>query len=129
MRLEGMLDVLNMVRYFRNKSNGVSDDVEPLFGLALLAGPEMGRMRKNDRNKMMVQEYYVGLAGGLQARFRLHKWVSALVEPRFTLVPYTAPHVDIEAPSDRMNYYDALLNINLGLEVNIPALHRSSKRK
>lgn len=129
MRLEGMLDVLNMGRYFINKSKGVSDDVEPLFGLALLVGPEMGRMRKNDRDNLTVQEYYVGVAGGLQARYRLHKWASALFEPRFTLVPYTAPHADIEAPSDKMNYYDVLLSFNLGLEIHIPALHKSSKRK
>ena len=129
MRLEGMLDVLNMGRYYRNKSNGVSDDVEPLFGLALLLGPEMGRMRKIDLNNKVLREYYVGVTGGIQARFRLHKWVSALVEPRFSLVPYTAPHADIEAPSDRMNYFDALLNLNLGLEVRIPALHKPLKRK
>lgn len=129
LRLEGMLDVLNMGRYFRNKSKGVSDDVEPLFGLSLLLGPEMGRMWKYDRNNQMLREYYVGAAGGLQARFRVHKWVSVLAEPRFTVVPYTAPHVDKEAPNDRMNYYDVLLNFNVGLEVRIPALHRSPKQK
>jgi hypothetical protein len=122
MRLEGMLDVLNMLKKGRT-------DMEPLFGLALIAGPEMGRMSKVDIGNNLIREYYVGVTGGLQGRYRLHKWVIALVEPRFTLVPYTAPHADIEAPGDHMNYCDALLNINVGLEVRIPAWHKPSRLK
>lgn len=122
-RLEGVLDVLNMGRHLYGKSIGVENPDDCFFGLAILAGPEMGHMVKHDKTSK-VHDHYVGLVGGLQARFRVHKWVSVIAEPRFTVVPYTAPNSDVDAPNDNRNYYDALLNFNVGLEVRIPARHK-----
>ena len=122
-RLEGVLDVLNMGRHLYGKSIGIENPDDCFFGLAILAGPEMGHMVKHDKTSK-VHDHYVGLVGGLQARFRVHKWVSVIAEPRFTVVPYTAPNSDVDAPNDNRNYYDALLNFNVGLEVRIPARHK-----
>jgi hypothetical protein len=122
-RLEGVLDVLNMGRHLYGKSIGVENPEDCFFGLAILAGPEMGHMVKHDKTSK-VHDHYVGLVGGLQARFRVHKWVSVIAEPRFTVVPYTAPNSDVDAPNDNRNYYDALLNFNVGIEVRIPARHK-----
>lgn len=122
-RLEGVLDVLNMGRHLYGKSIGVENPDDCFFGLAILAGPEMGHMVKHDKTSK-VHDHYVGLVGGLQSRFRVHKWVSVIAEPRFTVVPYTAPNSDVDAPNDNRNYYDALLNFNVGIEVRIPARHK-----
>lgn len=122
-RLEGVLDVLNMGRHLYGKSIGKENPDDCFFGLAILAGPEMGHMVKHDKTSK-VHDHYVGLVGGLQARFRVHKWVSVIAEPRFTVVPYTAPNSDVDAPNDNRNYYDALLNFNVGIEVRIPARHK-----
>lgn len=122
-RLEGVLDVLNMGRHLYGKSIGIENPDDCFFGLAILAGPEMGHMVKHDKTSK-VHDHYVGLVGGLQARFRVHKWVSVIAEPRFTVVPYTAPNSDVDAPNDNRNYYDALLNFNVGIEVRIPARHK-----
>lgn len=122
-RLEGVLDVLNMGRHLYGKSIGIENPDDCFFGLAILAGPEMGHMVKHDKTSK-VHDHYVGLVGGLQARFRVHKCVSVIAEPRFTVVPYTAPNSDVDAPNDNRNYYDALLNFNVGLEVRIPARHK-----
>lgn len=123
LRFEGMLDVLNMARYFMNKSNGVPGVGDHLFSLAVMVGPEMGHMLKRDRNRN-IHDHYVGLVGGVQARFHVHKWISVLAEPRFSFVPYTAPHADTASVLNNMNYYDGLLNFNVGIEVRLPALHR-----
>lgn len=123
-RLEGMLDVLNMGRSFYNKSKGVSDPVEPLFGLSILAGPQVGHIMKYDRT-FIINEHYTGLTGALQARFRVHKWVSVIAEPRFTIIPYNAPNGDPHGANADQNYYDALMNFNVGLEVRIPSYHKS----
>ena len=122
-RLEGVLDVLNMGRHLYGKSIGIENPYDCFFGLAILAGPEMGHLVKHDKTSK-VHDHYVGLVGGLQARFRVHKWVSVIAEPRFTVVPYTAPNSDVDAPNDNRNYYDALLNFNVGIEVRIPARHK-----
>ena len=122
-RLEGVLDVLNMGRHIHDKVKGEENPDDSFFGLAILAGPEMGRVIKHDKT-LRISDHYVGLVGGLQARFRVHKWVSVVAEPRFTLVPYTAPNSDVDAPNDNRNYYDALLNFNVGVEVRIPARHK-----
>lgn len=122
-RLEGVLDVLNMGRHLYGKSIGIDNPDDCFFGLAILAGPEMGHMVKHDKTSK-VHDHYVGLVGGLQARFRVHKWVSVIAEPRFNVVPYAAPNSDVDAPNDNRNYYDALLNFNVGIEVRIPARHK-----
>jgi hypothetical protein len=122
-RLEGVLDVLNMGRHIHDKAKGEENPDDCFFGLAILAGPEMGRVIKHDKT-LRISDHYVGLVGGLQARFRVHKWVSVVAEPRFTLVPYTAPNSDVDAPNDNRYYYDALLNFNVGIEVRIPARHK-----
>ena len=129
MRLEGMLDVLNMYRYFWDDSKGLSSDIGSMFGLSLILGPEMGRMSKKDINNSLIRAYYVGATVGIQGRCQFHKWVTAVLEPRVSFVPYTAPHADIAAPSDNMNYCDVLFNLNIGLEVRIPAWHKPSKQK
>lgn len=123
LHLEGIFDVLNFGRHLYDKSQGEENSGERFFGLAILAGPEMGHILKNDRTSR-IHDHYVGLSTGLQARFRVHKWVTVVAEPRFTMVPYTAPNSDLDASNDNMNYYDALVNFNVGIEVRIPARHK-----
>jgi hypothetical protein len=118
-----------MYRYFWDDSIGLSSDIGSMFALSLILGPEMGRMSKKDINNSLIRAYYVGATVGIQGRCQFHKWVAAVLEPRVTFVPYTAPHADIAAPSDNMNYCDVLFNLNIGLEVRIPAWHKPSKQK
>ena len=123
LRMEGVFDVLNFGRHLYGKHIGIENPDDSFFGLAVLAGPEMGHLLKQDR-RSQIHDHYVGLVGGLQGRFRVHKWVSVVAEPRFTLVPYSAPNSDRDAVNDNKNYFDALLNFNVGIEVRIPALHK-----
>ena len=115
LRFEGMLDLVDLISKGENR----------FFSLAVLAGPEMGHVLKYDRIRN-IHDHYVGLVGGVQARFNVHKWVTVVAEPRFALVPYSAPNNADGSVLDNANYYDGLLNFNVGLEINIPAYHKPS---
>ena len=63
---------------------------------------------------------YVGLAGGLQARFRVNEWISVLAEPRVTIVPHSAPNNAKVVHGARVNTVDGIMSFNAGLEIRIP---------
>lgn len=108
LRLEGMLDILRLAM---RKSEVVSR-----FGCGVVAGPEMGIMYKKDLG-YSLKKHYVGLATGVYADCRLGERVSLFLEPRFTLVPYTAFNDDSTSGNVDRNYYDSLFNFNIGLQI------------
>ena len=109
MRVEGMFDVLGMNRKLKDN----------IFGLSILCGPEIGHMKKHDRQEVLA-DHYVGLAGGLNFSVKVHKMLALFVEPRFSLVPYSAECDVLDTQSINKNYYDGLLNFNVGFEILLP---------
>lgn len=122
MRLDGMLDVLNLGRRIYNNSKGLSNSDDPLFGLSILAGPEMGQIVKVTPSETF-RDYYVGVGAGLQARLRVLKWLTLLAEPRYTFVPYSTTNTVEGSTSLKKNYRDGIMSVNLGLEARIPSYH------
>ena len=108
LRVEGQFDIVRAVK------------PGTVFGLSVLAGPEMGRIMKQDRREGLSR-HYIGLGGGLHADIRVHSLISVFVEPRFSLVPYSAPNDDHDLPGDNRNYFDGLLNFNIGFDIHIPS--------
>jgi hypothetical protein len=106
-RMEGVLD---LVRLLMHRST--------VLGAGLVAGPEAGIMIKKDLD-YTLREIYVGLSCGLHADCRLGKNVSFFIEPRFNIVPYTAPNDGTVLFNVNRNYYDALFNLMAGLEISI----------
>ena len=72
-------------------------------------------MYKSDE-KEAVNAMYFGLSAGAQAKFRITKRFAMFVEPRFSLVPYTAPADDRQTTNSHENYFDGLINVNAGIE-------------
>ena len=128
LHLEGMFDVVSFARTMIAKSKDLPTPGRGVFGLSLVAGPELGRIMKQDKARK-ISDHYVGVSCGVQAIFHVHKWVSVFAEPHMKFVPYSAPNADINAPSDYSNYYDGLFNFNIGLEVRLPAYHKPSTKK
>lgn len=115
-RAEAMIDFVGMVR------SAIGKDGKSMFSLSALLGPEFGYLHKVDM-KVEMSEYehvvrsaYVGVTGGLQAKFRVTDRLSLYLEPRFSLMPYDAPLHDLTTQSDYRNYYDGIFNGNLGIE-------------
>ena len=119
MRLEGMLDVLSVCRRIYNHSVGSLGSSDRFFGLSVLAGPELGYMKKRDVT-LDAKGCYVGFAGGLQARFRVNELISVLAEPRVTVVPHSAPNTSKAVSGARVNNIDGIMSFNAGLEIRIP---------
>jgi hypothetical protein len=126
MRLEGMLDVTSVCRRIYNGTEGSLGSTDRFFGLSVLAGPELGHMKKRDLVKD-DKGCYIGFAGGLQARFRVSKWISVLAEPRFTVVPHSAPDASRNVYTTRVNTIDSVMSFNAGLEILIPASRTVSR--
>ena len=112
--LEGMFDVVRLVKYIR--AGKVPGKDQGWFGCSLVGGPEMGRMIKTDIGERL-SVHYVGIVGGIHPEFRVHRHVALFVEPRFSIVPYSASSGMFVERNDNRNYYDALFNFNLGMEV------------
>ena len=108
LRLEGEFDILRFA--MRNSETFCR------FGCGVLAGPEMGVMFKKDLG-YSLKKHYVGLAAGIHADYHLGERLRVFLEPRFTLVPYTAQNDDSTSYNFNRNYYDSLFNLNLGLEI------------
>lgn len=114
LRLEGMLGVVSLV-------NGREHN---LFCASLLLGPEIGYMVKHDIGGGIVVPSpalklgvpYVGMTGGVQAKFRISHRVALFIEPRFAVIPYSAPSDDLTSPNANRNYYDGLMNCSAGVE-------------
>lgn len=109
LRLEVMFNLFGMW------DNKVADH----FALSAVLGPEIGRMIKEDKTKPL-SVHYIGLSGGLNASVKVFKFLSVFVEPRFSIVPYSAASADVTSTSENRNYYDALLGANLGVNILIP---------
>jgi len=111
-RAEGMLDAVSLIRGASRKDG---NDRRSLFALSLLLGPEIGYMYKVDKD-LVVNTAYIGLTGGVQAKFNITDRFSLFMEPRFLVLPYDAPSHDATIVNDYRNYYDGLFNVNLGIE-------------
>lgn len=109
-RLEGQLDLVTLL---------MPKDRNPRVTASILFGPEVGLAIKRDLN-MRIRNLYVGLTCAAQAKVRIDKGISVIAEPRFSIVPYIAPSSDKTSVNAYRNYYDALLNFNLGIQYDLP---------
>lgn len=114
-RAEGQLDILTLIRHF---VYGREKACHKFLSASLLFGPEAGYMNKEDRMEKF-ERFYFGLSVGGQVKFRLGNIVSLFLEPRFNIVPYTAPTNAMPGYNVARNYYDALMNFNAGIEFRI----------
>ena len=85
------------------------------FNLALTLGPEVGFMMKKDPYREDIRTLYSGLTVSLQPRVRIWRGLGVFMEPRVSIVPYSAYAWKHDRPMNR-NYYDAVLSVSLGVE-------------
>ena len=114
-RAEGMFDVVRFVQ--RLMAGGTPEKVSSFSG-SILFGPEIGYMYKMDM-KEVIQTLYMGMSGGIQAKCHVNKRLSLFVEPRFSIIPYDAPANDPTTLNDHRNYWDAVINLNAGIEFTL----------
>lgn len=108
-RVEGMLDLVELIS--RKGGHFVS--------ASLVGGPELGYMHKDDFGTLAWQVPYIGLSGGVQVKFRVGNRLRVYAEPRGSIIPYNAPSNDKTTLNDYLNYYDGLMNINVGIEFDL----------
>ena len=108
LRAEAMLDLIGAF---------VKDRHAVAF--SLLFGPEFGYMYKDDYGEEYLDAPYIGLTGGVQLKFALSEKVGLFFEPRFSFVPYNGVSYDRTSLNDFVNYYDGLVNMNIGLEIDL----------
>ena len=109
LRLEGILDIARLI---------LGQTYAGRFGAGVVLGPEAGFMKREDVG-YVLKRHYVGLSLGAHADCRLFNRVSLFVEPRFSVIPYTAPNDDSTSNNVNRNYFDSLFNFNVGLEINL----------
>ena len=109
LRLEGILDVVRLA---------LGNSYDGPFGCGVVLGPEVGYMVKKDVGYSLKRQY-VGLTTGLHVDCRLGERLVLFLEPRFTLVPYTAPNDDSTSFNVNRNYYDGLFNFVAGIEIKL----------
>ncbi len=109
LRVEAMLDIVEAL----SKKDG------HVVGLVLLLGPELGYMYKDDYGEEYLDAPYVGITGGVQLKFDVSKKVRMFLEPHFSMVPYNGTSYDKTTLNDFINYYDGLINMSLGLEIDL----------
>jgi len=110
LRLEAEFDLLPK---FNHASSSAG------FGLAILLGPETGYMRKTDGD-LLINSWYTGATGALHFDFRVGTYCSIYLEPRATIIPYSAP-TDKPAPQKywERNYYDGLFSLSVGVKYRL----------
>ena len=108
-RIEGMLDLCSLFRHGRKSD----------FSVSLLAGPEVAAMTKRESSRNLTN-FYLGLTGGLQLKYRILEYISIFLEPRVGIVPYTIVTDSLD-PLKHVghNYYDTLYNLNIGVELSL----------
>ncbi len=106
LRLEAMYDLMSLNR-------NLKDDFP--FSLSLLAGPEAGIVKKDDVGRN-IRDVYVGIAGGMQAKYRFNDYIAMFLEPKISLLTYSESNVSGYGDERRSNLIDGLMNCNLGLE-------------
>lgn len=104
-RMEGMMNLLNALN--PHKEN------RP-WELNILLGGELGYMWKED-GASPAHGGYIGLTGGLQAKYRITENLALFVEPRFSIASYAAISNDQKDISER--YADNLFSLNFGVEL------------
>lgn len=111
-RIEGMLDI---TQFFYKKDSTQKE--KPKFSLNLLAGGEVGVIRK-ENGFDPAKGGYTGFTGGLQFKYRLFDDVSLFLEPRITMASFTLKtNKKEEGRYKAEKYTDNLFNLNLGVEV------------
>lgn len=105
LRLDGMMD---FVALFSQE--------EKRWSASLLAGPEIGLLIKQDPSPEHsdIRYLYVGASAALQVKYRIWRGLGVFVEPRVSLVPYTADAY--MSSTKNRNYYDAVFAVSLGFE-------------
>ena len=88
------------------------------LGFGVVLGPEAGCLIKKDLGETLTR-HYVGLTGAFHLDYHFGKRVGVFIEPRMSLLPYSAPHDSSTANNAYRNYYDGLFNLTLGIEVDI----------
>ena len=108
-RVEGMLDLCALFRHGRKSD----------FSVSLLAGPEVAAVTKRESSRNLTN-FYLGLTGGLQLKYRILEYISIFLEPRVGIVPYTIVTDSLD-PLKHVghNYYDILYNLNIGVELSL----------
>ncbi len=92
------------------------------MAFSLLLGPELGMVFKEDyvpnpSRYYLLKNYYCGVTGGVQLKFRLFRGMCIFLEPRFSAIPYSVPDIHVQGHTNsRYNYVDFVLNANAGLE-------------
>ena len=116
LRVEGRFDPLMMIPGWKEKS-GIS--------VPVLFGPEAGYMHKDDRS-MKIDKVYLGLTAAFQLRYKILDFLSLYLEPRFSIVPYYLDfHTNyLDESGVRKTYYDGLVNVNFGIEIDITSIRR-----
>ena len=107
-RLEGVVDVLRLF-------NLVEED-NP-FSVSLLGGPEIGVLYKKDPYYKDIVYPYVGFTVAPQAKYTFAHGISVFVEPRVSIVPYSA-YAFMTSTVNR-NYYDGVVSMSLGVEYRL----------
>lgn len=105
-RLEGKVDFLRLLFPRWAKYTQI--------GLSGIAGPEVGLMIKKDPNLYDIKYPYVGLSASVQASVRLFSGLYLNLEPRISIVPYSAQ--SFTWANYNKDYYDALWGVSLGIE-------------
>lgn len=107
-RMEGMLDVLRLLKVI---------DPESRWAISMLGGPEMGVLYKQDPYYKDIVYPYVGFTLAPQAKYTFGHGFSAFVEPRVSVVPYSA-YAFMTSTVNR-NYWDAVVSVSLGVEYTL----------
>lgn len=108
-RLEGMLDMT----YFFN-----GHQTQPTFGVNLLAGGELGYIKK-ENGYHPAKGGYTGFTGGLQLKYALFDNIAVFVEPRLTMASFSMQtNEKLEGRYVSQKYTDNLFNLNIGVEVS-----------
>ena len=125
LRAEGMFDVYKFIRHCVDENK---PEKPYKLSASLLFVPEIGYMYKVDKHDAeyihiywgevshVLKSLYMGMSIGAQVKYNLASRLSIFVEPRFSIVPYDAASLDENYLNDRRNYWDSVVNLNLGVE-------------
>ena len=106
-RLEGMFNLLRLIS---------KEADEAPWGLNLLLGGELGYMWKESYLNP-TRGGYMGLTGGIQAKYQVAEHTAIFLEPRFTLAGYSALTRNGDGLETSERYADNLFSLNVGIEL------------
>lgn len=108
-RLELVLDYIKLL----------SNNEDEKFSSSLIIGPEFGYISKDDNPYGKFSQYYTGLSAGVQFKFKVQPRLAVFIEPHCSIIPYSVGATEVGDLWVRNNYYDAIVNLNLGVEYNL----------